>query len=617
MIKNCWNTLMLKMPHFTQLIILFTLFSVALTGCIQDKTDTNRDTEKEKGILLLEKVSSTQNLSEQIIFANDALDYSAKNEIDSLQYECIFKLGILYLMKGEIDSSQFYLEQSKLGFKKLNYSNRVLSANGALIRLHRFLDDREAVSRLIVASDRIIAIENNPTEDYIFYYIQKLGFYYTLGLQDSTLALANYADSVATSIHSVKYSPQLKSVKGVVYAYLGNDTLAVQNYKATLSEYHPYERDMAIMLTNIGNAYARLNEVDSALHYFERAQEVYEKSDVNETVLNTFRMDIAYALSSVDAAKSKPYFNLVDLNLLPPKNKFYYYYAQREYTTSLQEKIKLTQNALTYLKTLDLYAKDLEVSCYHDLYTYYSQAGDFQNALIQYEQYNTLNEQLKSEEIAQQMQTLDLLKHVKQKDEQILNQELLISKKNELISAQAYRLYLTIASTILLLIVFFMFVNNYKRKGKINQLKLKQKQLEQQLLIKEMDPISSQLGSASETIELAKLKLSKINQQENQNEINEIKIILNQWLSNFNDKESTVNAQKLIESDFLDKLNQYPNLTESEKNIVILIKQGYKTKEISERLNLAQNTVEIYRSRIRKKLNATQNEQLSDKITNI
>jgi DNA-binding NarL/FixJ family response regulator len=45
----------------------------------------------------------------------------------------------------------------------------------------------------------------------------------------------------------------------------------------------------------------------------------------------------------------------------------------------------------------------------------------------------------------------------------------------------------------------------------------------------------------------------------------------------------------------------HPNLTESERNIVVLSFLGFRTKEEAEILHLSLNTVEKYRTNIRKK----------------
>lgn len=611
----CNNQRNIKPSSLPCLIIL--TITLLIVGCKQTESNKSTETEKQEGIELLQNVDSIANLTNRIIAANNVLNFNQNTGNDSLISESFFKLGVLHSMKGNNDSSIFYLEKSRNRFIKLDYKNRELAANGVLIRVYRFLDERESVLELILSSDRIIANEKEPNEEHIFYYLQKAGFYYTIGLQDSTLAAANHADQLAESINSKTFRPQIKGIKGVVYAYLGNDTLAIQNYKSNVDEYEPYEQDKAIILTNLGNAYARIGNLDSSLFYFNLAQKIYLKTDVSEDVINKFRMDISYSLSDLNPALSKSYCDSVDFHLLNPKNKYYFYYVQASYKTSIKEKISATNTALDFLKSLELDQKNLEATCHHDLYNYHSELNDFKSALLHYEQYNTLNNEIKLEAITFKQQALDLIHNVKEKDLKILNQELVINKKDERIESQKHKLWLSISTGLLLLITSFIFVQNYRKKGKINALKLKQNELQQQLLIKEIDPISFQLDGAIKTIEIAKQKLAKLRLEKNQNEVNEIKIILNQWLANFNEKNATKNAQKLIEDSFLDKLNQFPDLTQSEKNVIILIKHGYKTKEISDRLNLAQNTVEIYRSRIRKKLNTSQKETLTDKINNL
>ena len=613
----CKNQRYKKLNNITFLPVLALAIAALVVGCTQTESSNSKKIEKQEGIELLNSLDSIANLNNRISAANNVLSFNQNHGNDSLISESFFKIGVLHSLKGNSDSSIFYLEESRTRFKKSNYKNRELVASAVLIRVYRFLDDREAVLKLILSSDRIIASEKKPNEEHIFYYLQKAGFYYNIGLQDSTLAIANYADQLAESMNNTTYRSQIKSVKGVVYAYLGNDTLAIRSYKSIVNEYAPYEQDKAIILTNLGNAYARLGNIDSSLFYFNLAQNIYQKTEVNEDLINKFRMDISYSLSELDPALSKIYCDSVDLELLDPKNKYYFYYVQASFKPSIKEKIKATNTTLEFLNTLELEQKKFEATCHYDLYDYHSQLNDFKNALVHYECYNTLNNEIKSEETVFKQQTLDLIYNIKDKDQKILNQGLLIIKKDQLIESQKHKLWLSISTGLLLLITSFIFVQNYRKKGKINKLKLKQNELQQQLLIKEMDPISFQLDGAVETIEIAKQKLTKLSQEKNRNEINEIKIILNNWLASFNEKNATKNAQKLIEDNFLDKLNQFPDLTQSEKNVIILIKHGYKTKEISDRLNLAQNTVEIYRSRIRKKLKTSQKETLIDKINNL
>lgn len=61
-----------------------------------------------------------------------------------------------------------------------------------------------------------------------------------------------------------------------------------------------------------------------------------------------------------------------------------------------------------------------------------------------------------------------------------------------------------------------------------------------------------------------------------------------------------------------DKLaSTYPGLSDSERNIVVLSFLGFRMKEEADILNLSPNTVEKYRSNIRKKTN---NDPISDLI---
>lgn len=103
-------------------------------------------------------------------------------------------------------------------------------------------------------------------------------------------------------------------------------------------------------------------------------------------------------------------------------------------------------------------------------------------------------------------------------------------------------------------------------------------------------------------------------------------------------KSSLVSVFKLIENSFEDRsdwvdfkekfesidpnfvtslLVKHPKLTKSEIRLITLIKIGYSQKEIANILNIAPDSVKKARSRVRKKMNLDENEELSDYLNSI
>ena len=64
-------------------------------------------------------------------------------------------------------------------------------------------------------------------------------------------------------------------------------------------------------------------------------------------------------------------------------------------------------------------------------------------------------------------------------------------------------------------------------------------------------------------------------------------------------------------------LQKYPSLSPIEVKICMLIRVGLTNREIADTLHLADNTVRTYRTRMRKKLNLTENDDLNEYISAI
>ncbi|MDO9152715.1 MAG: helix-turn-helix transcriptional regulator [Paludibacter sp.] len=66
-----------------------------------------------------------------------------------------------------------------------------------------------------------------------------------------------------------------------------------------------------------------------------------------------------------------------------------------------------------------------------------------------------------------------------------------------------------------------------------------------------------------------------------------------------------------VHNDFSSRLTlKFPNLTPQEKRLLVLLRIGLSSKEISPILNISPKSVEINRHRLRKKLNLNKDENL-------
>lgn len=159
--------------------------------------------------------------------------------------------------------------------------------------------------------------------------------------------------------------------------------------------------------------------------------------------------------------------------------------------------------------------------------------------------------------------------------------------------------------------------------------KVKQ-ELEIELLKKEAEEIKKEIVDFSlqslknkEFIELTRSKLKTIKQKTFDNEpINSLYAITNQFLLNEKDRDEFQQRVEAIQKSFFEKLDQIivsdgGKLTKTEKKLAALLKMQLSSKEIGSILNVEETSVEIYRSRLRKKLNIDSSISLIDYFNSI
>jgi DNA-binding CsgD family transcriptional regulator len=151
----------------------------------------------------------------------------------------------------------------------------------------------------------------------------------------------------------------------------------------------------------------------------------------------------------------------------------------------------------------------------------------------------------------------------------------MIQLKNEQ-QAQRYRLYLLLALSLVALLVVLWLSNRYRKNKEIEI--LRQKEAYRKL--------ETEFESASQQ------SLQALQQR-----------VMELYKTKENDKLEHIIAE--FEASYplaKEKIKtNYPDLTESERNILILSFLGFRTKEEAEILHLSVNTVEKYRTNIRKK----------------
>jgi PiT family inorganic phosphate transporter len=100
--------------------------------------------------------------------------------------------------------------------------------------------------------------------------------------------------------------------------------------------------------------------------------------------------------------------------------------------------------------------------------------------------------------------------------------------------------------------------------------------------------------------------------------LKEVLTILHQKMSFSNEMDDLYLKAEEIHQDFPQKVKErFPDLTEQEKRLTILLRVGFSSKEISSIMNISPKSVEISRYRLRKKLNINNKINLTQFIKDI
>ena len=345
----------------------------------------------------------------------------------------------------------------------------------------------------------------------------------------------------------------------------------------------------------LGNAYLTKEEFDSCLMYFRYGREAAEQSENKfMSVYYHYSMSIYYQYlfenQSFDNESEKQKIlrqsisecqrglALLDNPLALYSDGFYrglseaYYYLQ-QYDSSAYFAEK--QAAFYEANHIEMVPNIWNSNIFMILYKSYEALGDKNKALSYANQYFDMKEQIDGQPKE--------VEKVKSEYENKLEMLRLQNKQQE----KRYRLYLLLTLALVALVVVLWFGNHYRKNKEIEVLRQEEAYRKLQA---EFDAASQQVQHARQVLQQRVMEI---------------------FLSKEAYKKERIFAEfSAAYPKVMEKLQAaHPNLTESERNIVILSFLGFRTKEEAEILNLSLNTVEKYRTNIRKKVN---NDPVSD-----
>lgn len=366
--------------------------------------------------------------------------------------------------------------------------------------------------------------------------------------------------------------------------------------------------DLSNVYNSLGVLYSKSN-LDKALQVYGKAfklESKYGSQSKCALILNNIACN-HLTIQKLDQAKIKLDSALSLVKSNDTETLSYIYCNYGEYY-QMKKKYKLAEEF--YLKSIDLKLQLYPFKKIHETYlllsNLYEETGNYKNALSSFKQYKTIQDSINKLNNIELFHKQEFEQNLKQlehnNDIEILNQ-----KRKDLL----YRI-LIIASFLFVLVLMSAIL--YRKKIQYNKIKLSKenKTLKENLLLEKLESKNKELTSkaillserndliksVSEKLDSCKSKLKKSN-------VDIIQEIINDLNSNVNEKQWEDFQQNFNNQhpDFYKNLlHEFPTLSPKELKMCSFLKLNMTSKEIALITHMTINSVEVSRSRLRKKL---------------
>lgn len=503
--------------------------------------------------------------------------------------------------------SQFYLERAKT----LAIDNNYCKGVGLVIQVEaRRYENADAYIQAIDAYESSLGYfyECHSMNEAAYNLYRLCSLYKTIGDFSEALEKGQESLEIYRKMNDLTGLRRIFNALGSVYRYQGDYDQAINYYSRSLeiSEQQNYARGVGAALNNWGLVHKLKGDLELALQFYHRSYEVKKEIGSKHSIANYYNnIGIIYLeLDSLDIAhdcfrKTLALRQEIDdkKGLVSVYHNFGDYYIKRkEYKTA----IDYLHRGIQIANGMDV--PDKEKYLYKSLTEAYEEADQPKKALAAYKTYKMLSDSLYSSEKA-----LDFARN-----------EMSFKKKSKLqqekIKSQQYILTWGIAVAGLLVLFLIMLVLFQRQKSKTvkHKLEAKELKLQQQEIQKEVDVKNKELAAFSMNLAqqsqltedmLVRLrKLLPVMKKDNCREIQELIKEVEQSSHNKGWEEFEIRFLQVHE-EFYERLMQtYPNLTPNEKRLCAFLKLDMNTKEISQITGQSPHSVNVARTRLRKKL---------------
>ena len=421
---------------------------------------------------------------------------------------------------------------------------------------------------------------------------------------------------------------------GVLYKQMGKHKEALHYYKTALQYFSDEEKYLVLstLYNNMGKLFFATNQYDSALIYHNKSLKIQKQSQNKQEEVLTY-LGISNVHDRVgDFYQALDYRNKalalsVELGdkLLTAQS----YYAAAISHIQISEFDKAEAYLLNAHNILDTVPnKIVKKDVLMGLTELYKKRGNYKKALEYYEQYKTNSDSLLSKETSNQIARFHVEYETLKKENEILKKEneIKILQKNAQIQRN-YIILLIVISAAGIFLAVFLFVlfrmrskiilknkETYKKQREIDAMKLHEKEAEIEHKKRELISSVLQIGNLNENLLNIREQMTFISKETPgvAGKISSLIQIIDMNINHENQWEQFRAHFEQVHPAFFDRLvNKYPNLTANEMKLCAYLKINLSTKEIAQLMNVTTMAVHKSRHRLRKKIGADSEENLS------
>lgn len=558
-------------------------------------------------------------------YAFEQFNLSKKIKFKKGVAKSLYHIGVYFNNTDEMDSAKVYYNRALEAYKEIGDRKSMANVNHGIAILEYSQGNFE--NALDILDKNLPIYEREPVDSLslAISYAFKGNIYrnqskYRLALNETLKAL----DIFGKIDSQIRQADALGSLAAIEF-HLKNYNLSIKYNIEALEIYtkHNDKGYAAQALNDIGNTYYYLKKYSQSIEYLERSMVLSKETDAKEllatslgnlgkvyTELNEFekaKFNLKQSLKIVRKSGNiyKEVESLNDLGIAYNKANEY-----EKAVSCFNESIALSQE-------IDL-KQNLRIGLLNRSISY-SKIGNYKKSLDDHIRSSTIKDSIFNIIKSGQIEELRTIYETEKKEQQIVLQENEIDLLEE--KAKVNSLQKALLGSGLVLSLAIVGLGYYGFRQRIKRTRLEKEKVDTLLAFKkkELTTHALHLAKKNEVLESLKQKAKEFKSSENgQNGYQQLIQTINFDLKDDNNWENFTKYFEQVHKDFnANAKNKYPNVTSNELRLMALLKMNLTSKEIANVLNISQDGIKKARQRLRKKLQLSPQDSLTDKILSI